>query len=207
MERNIWALRIQRGAALGFTLIELLVVVAVLAVLAALLFPVVAAVKERARLTVCGSNLRGLGNAARLYADDYDDRWFVAPTLYNPHRELMSALAPYVGDPGIFYCPSARSVGNAAIEDTPANRAAGNISFLYFSYARDTSPGRPQWLPETHLLAPSDPPRRWLMTDWFEREGPSAHRLGNKTIQILRIDGGVSLILQNPRSIFEAGES
>src|SRR5687767_1320699 len=69
----------------AFTLIELLVVIAVIAVLAAILFPVFAQAREVARKTACASNVRQLGTAFAMYAQDYDD------TL---------PLASYTGAPG-----------------------------------------------------------------------------------------------------------
>jgi prepilin-type N-terminal cleavage/methylation domain-containing protein/prepilin-type processing-associated H-X9-DG protein len=56
----------------GFTLIELLVVIAIIAILAAILFPVFASARVKARQSACGSNLRQLGLGIRMYADDWD---------------------------------------------------------------------------------------------------------------------------------------
>ncbi len=57
----------------GFTLIELLVVIAIIAILAAILFPVFAKAREAARATQCKSNLRQIGSAFIMYAQDFDE--------------------------------------------------------------------------------------------------------------------------------------
>ncbi|MFO8079838.1 MAG: prepilin-type N-terminal cleavage/methylation domain-containing protein, partial [Armatimonadota bacterium] len=59
----------------GFTLIELLVVIAIIAILAAILFPVFARAREKARQTSCLSNLKQLGLGMQMYAQDYDERF------------------------------------------------------------------------------------------------------------------------------------
>ena len=64
----------RRAAAAAFTLIELLVVIAIIAILAAILFPVFAHAREKARAATCLSNLKQIGMAALMYAQDYDER-------------------------------------------------------------------------------------------------------------------------------------
>ena len=65
----------------AFTLIELLVVIAIIAILAAILFPVFATVRERARQTSCASNLKQMGLATLMYVQDSEENY--PPTAYN----------------------------------------------------------------------------------------------------------------------------
>lgn len=91
----------------GFTLVEMLVVLAILAVLAGLLLPVLAQVRARARLTVCVSNQRQLGAAFALYAQDYDER---LPDFHcDPFSTAYAADTPYWHDHfccGLFLAPA-----------------------------------------------------------------------------------------------------
>jgi prepilin-type N-terminal cleavage/methylation domain-containing protein len=59
----------------AFTLIELLVVIAIIAILAAILFPVFAQARERARMSVCLSNTRQIGTGMMMYVQDYDETY------------------------------------------------------------------------------------------------------------------------------------
>lgn len=85
----------------GFTLIELLVVIAIIAILAAILFPVFARAKEKARQITCTSNMRQLGLAFLMYCGDWDD-------VYPPAYQWKMRLDPYMGDPThqLIMCPS-----------------------------------------------------------------------------------------------------
>jgi prepilin-type N-terminal cleavage/methylation domain-containing protein/prepilin-type processing-associated H-X9-DG protein len=96
-----------RRAPVGFTLIELLVVIAIVSILAAILFPVFARAREKARQSSCASNLRQIGVAALQYVQDNDEtlptRGFrTASWGYSWRTELY----PYVKSLDVYQCPS-----------------------------------------------------------------------------------------------------
>jgi prepilin-type N-terminal cleavage/methylation domain-containing protein/prepilin-type processing-associated H-X9-DG protein len=96
---------------LGFTLIELLVVVAIIAILAAILFPVFSRARENARRVSCQSNLKQMGLGLLQYSQDYDEKlvraWSGSKTGTDPNsNRWMDATFPYVKSEQIFNCPS-----------------------------------------------------------------------------------------------------
>ncbi len=93
----------------GFTLIELLVVIAIIAILAAILFPVFARAREKARQTSCLSNTKQLGLGHSMYLQDYDDELVPAYISYGSAGSAIwpNLLDPYIKNGQVFYCPSA----------------------------------------------------------------------------------------------------
>src|SRR5438874_11844643 len=92
----------------GFTLIELLVVIAIIAILAAILFPVFALAREKARSAVCLSNCKQIGTALTLYAQDYDETLPMGGTL-DPAAKAnrwYHMLVPYQQSKEVHACPS-----------------------------------------------------------------------------------------------------
>jgi prepilin-type N-terminal cleavage/methylation domain-containing protein/prepilin-type processing-associated H-X9-DG protein len=109
----------------GFTLIELLVVIAIIAILAAILFPVFAQAREKARQTTCTANLKQIGNALAMYTQDYDEMYPINDGAGNRPGTLWTqppdargvatvarmgvwatTLQPYVKTYAIYACPS-----------------------------------------------------------------------------------------------------
>ncbi len=103
----------------GFTLIELLVVIAIIAILAAILFPVFARAREKARQASCQSNLKQLAISVQMYSQDYDE--MLPPAAMNmgagnarypdgstgTYYLWYHAMVPYIKNNQLFNCPSA----------------------------------------------------------------------------------------------------
>jgi prepilin-type N-terminal cleavage/methylation domain-containing protein/prepilin-type processing-associated H-X9-DG protein len=97
--------RHSRSGRNGFTLIELLVVIAIIAILAAILFPVFAKVREKARQTSCTSNLKQIGLAITQYVQDNDETFPMGSPGHADGRGWAGAIYPYVKSVGVYKCP------------------------------------------------------------------------------------------------------
>jgi prepilin-type N-terminal cleavage/methylation domain-containing protein len=110
----------------GFTLIELLVVIAIIAILAAILFPVFAKAREKARQTTCLNNLRQMSAAVNMYVQDNEEAFFA-----DGAQAWAVALTPYNG-PSIYDCPTKTGKGTNTAPEYGVNpilfgRAMGDV--------------------------------------------------------------------------------
>ena len=172
---------------LGFTLIELLVVIAIIAILAAILFPVFAKVREKARAISCVSNLKQIGLAVMQYVQDNDE-------YYNPNSngagEWTSLLQPYIKaghkdngnfDAGVYSCPSFPAPGQAnnykprydvfpfagaSVSEAAIDAPAAKIAFIETGQGGGATAGSPSgW---SHSFFITD---EWAWVDGYQNEG------------------------------------
>ncbi len=227
----------------AFTLIELLVVIAIIAILAGMLLGSLRRARHDAFRVSCAGNLRQIYVALTFYANDHSDFLPVEPTEHNPHPGLVQVLIQYcsTGSVAVLYCPQAPVMEPVAqdpdsyipkgqtdsVIDTSQNRAAGNISYVYWSFLSNKPVGwttpkecwrNPNYFkPRTLSLSGgtdvgSQKPiaefaagETWLATDFFRRGGAHfphvrKHRGG---LNVLYVDGHVNLMVGRPRENFK----
>ena len=101
-----------RRQTIAFTLIELLVVIAIIAILAAILFPVFAKVREKARQSSCASNMKQMTLGILQYQQDYDEMFPMGETNYaNGWYGWPTEIAPYIKSTAVLTCPDDPNAG------------------------------------------------------------------------------------------------
>jgi prepilin-type N-terminal cleavage/methylation domain-containing protein/prepilin-type processing-associated H-X9-DG protein len=154
----------------GFTLIELLVVIAIIAILAAILFPVFARAREKARTTSCQNNIKQIATAFAMYRSDYDGRmpmdWYLADN--NRVYRWIHATYGMVYNDQIYQCPSLPTHSDVAW--TPPYTTGLPFSSYYYChyYLADAS--------ETSVVDPAG--TIMLFDGWFFPEKDLTWNIG-----------------------------
>jgi len=170
-----------RATARGFTLIELLVVIAIIAILAAILFPVFAQARAKARGISCLSNVKQCGIAFAMYTQDYDE---TTVSGRGGGWEWWTELQPYIKNINLLYCPDRTDGG-------PYTQGAGN--FLS---------GGPYQLAHYVGYGYNWGPIGWRGGGLLERQQPDPQRPGSS-----HIPGKTLAAIQFPAGTFAFGDT
>ena len=161
----------------GFTLIELLVVIAIIAILAAILFPVFAQARGKARQAACLSNCRQISTAVEMYQQDWDN-WF--PSCHSGAYYIL--VQPYIKNSDVWRCPSGYGTYTVSREHIDGSTQSWGIVKVGLLVNGDVVGGG--WgMPHRNATVVSEPASTVLMAD-NDNWAPADGKLGAWTGQI-----------------------
>ena len=154
----------------GFTLIELLVVIAIIAILAAILFPVFARAREKARQASCQSNYKQIGIALAMYYSDYDGRTPATWGAANYWPYVSFSMMPYIKNEQILLCPSHDS---GAVYGTACDHCGTSLAQMGTMWFPSTYTMNPWWrgrkdsaisdaMDVSNMIVATDGRRNWV---------------------------------------------
>jgi prepilin-type N-terminal cleavage/methylation domain-containing protein/prepilin-type processing-associated H-X9-DG protein len=181
----------------AFTLIELLVVIAIIAILAAILFPVFAQAREKARATSCLSNLKQITLGLLMYSQDYDEQ-LCPDTLGNgtaasPYMVWDQMITPYIKNQQIFKCPD--WICNPIVwpSGTTARALSYGMNYRMVQYSTTELDDRPNglWFTAWPLSVLANPASTYYIMDEAFVTNPTAMPLHQEdaTKWTLDVDG------------------
>jgi prepilin-type N-terminal cleavage/methylation domain-containing protein/prepilin-type processing-associated H-X9-DG protein len=199
----------------GFTLIELLVVIAIIAILAAILFPVFAQAREKARQTSCLSNSKQLALGVLMYVQDYDETFpmsvYVEPTTPAPTMvSIYDVLQPHMKNVGILNCPSYSPGFNWRARVAPLR--SPNFQYVGYSpnlglFGEDTCRIGGSKTRETALAALELPVETIMFFDGTIRSNPGTQLVAEDVLASARHNDGVVINFADGHSKWHKGGS
>ena len=191
----------------GFTLVELLITIGIISFIVSLILPALGRAKDQSKIIICRCNQKNLLLGCLLYANDYDACLPVDKQLHNPHFDLIKSLydSKYTTDPEVYYCPSEKADELKYSED---NFSDANIGYFYYCFSDRPACRylstfflkKQEW---PRLLTSTMSPNKWVFSDsWFSNI-PTAHSWYKKGVNYVSLDGSVNMVTESPRRAFK----